>query len=375
MSYSVIHMQKMKMGAMKGIENHNERLKESQTNRDIDGGRTHLNYDLHRADDKRTYYMRVKDRISELNMPKAMRKDAVASVGFITTSDKAFFDRLSPDQTKKFFQASYDFLKDRYGERNVISSKVHLDERTPHMHTYVVPVTSDGRLSAKSIFTPAELKNLQSEYNKHMKANGFNLEKGENTRNHIEMAEFKKQTAYKELDQVESRVTDLKAREESITNQIDELEREREGIREGLKSLKNDFERVKDIRVGFDTVNAIEGKYGLLNRKSIKVNADEFEKLKDIAKKQYVLEDKVERLERDNGRLSQVSDAYSNQSRDIQQKNRQWDQESKKLNKELGTVEKYLTETNQVEQFQKFREEQEQMRKAMQNQVSNEWSR
>ena len=88
MSYAVIHMQKLKAGGIRGIENHNERLKTSRTNPDIDYERSHLNKDL-LAKDERTYYMRIKERIEELNLSKAIRKDAVMACGFICTSDRA----------------------------------------------------------------------------------------------------------------------------------------------------------------------------------------------------------------------------------------------------------------------------------------------
>ena len=41
--------------------------------------------------------------------------------GFICTSDKAFFEKLPQDQREKFFQESYKFLKDRYGEKNIVA--------------------------------------------------------------------------------------------------------------------------------------------------------------------------------------------------------------------------------------------------------------
>ena len=42
------------------------------------------------------------------------------------------------------------------GIENVINATVHMDEATPHMHLGIVPVTEDGRLSAKDIFTKTD---------------------------------------------------------------------------------------------------------------------------------------------------------------------------------------------------------------------------
>ncbi|NLH96319.1 MAG: hypothetical protein GX477_03140, partial [Clostridiaceae bacterium] len=46
--------------------------------------------------------------------------------------------RKQQDQQEKFFQESYKFLKDRYGEKNIVAATVHYDETTPHMHYYMV---------------------------------------------------------------------------------------------------------------------------------------------------------------------------------------------------------------------------------------------
>lgn len=197
MSYAVMHMQKLKAGGMRGIENHNERLKKSHTNPDINYDRSHLNQDL-TPGDNRTYYRRVKERIEELQLSKAVRKDAVVCTGFICTSDSEFFRSLSGPETERFFAASLAFLEMRYGKKNVIAATIHHDETTPHLHTYIVPVTQDGRLSAKDIFNQKELRSLQSDYHRTMQDAGFRLERGqmaeETQRKHLSTQELKKET-------------------------------------------------------------------------------------------------------------------------------------------------------------------------------------
>lgn len=37
---------------------------------------------------------------------------------------------------------------------------VHMDEKTPHMHFLHIPITREGRLSAKTIYTRESLKKL-----------------------------------------------------------------------------------------------------------------------------------------------------------------------------------------------------------------------
>ena len=56
----------------------------------------------------------------------------------------------------------YDFCSREFGEGNIVSFIVHCDELNPHAHCVVVPITPDGRLSAKDLFggkTIADAKN------------------------------------------------------------------------------------------------------------------------------------------------------------------------------------------------------------------------
>lgn len=50
----------------------------------------------------------------------------------------------------------YNVLARRYGEENIISFVVHLDETTPHIHANLLPITDDGKLSFKKVFCGAD---------------------------------------------------------------------------------------------------------------------------------------------------------------------------------------------------------------------------
>ena len=51
---------------------------------------------------------------------------------YIITSDKAFFDTIGEDETKRYFETAYKFVCEykNLGE----SAKVHMDDKNPHMH-------------------------------------------------------------------------------------------------------------------------------------------------------------------------------------------------------------------------------------------------
>lgn len=204
MSYAVVHMQKIKSPALKGMQIHHQRERESKTNPDIDEDRSEQNYDL-ANDENIDFTKRVNEIIeSQKTGTRKTRKDAVLVNELLITSDKDFFERLEPAEQDRFFEESYELLAERYGVQNIAYAKVHKDEKTPHLHLGVVPMR-DGRLQGKNVFNRQELLWLQDKFPEHMRERGFELERGEkgSDRDHIEMARFKKQTLEKEIDSLD----------------------------------------------------------------------------------------------------------------------------------------------------------------------------
>ena len=177
MSYLVLHMDKFKRESLRGLQSHNQRERRSHSNPDIRHERSGSNYELHQPAVS-NYARAVQARIDALNLPKAIRKDAVVLCGLIVTSDLPFFARLSPEEQRRFFEESRNFLARFVGRENVISAMIHMDEKTPHMHFLHVPVTQDGRLNANAIYTRESLRRLQSEMPEYLQACGFRIERG-----------------------------------------------------------------------------------------------------------------------------------------------------------------------------------------------------
>lgn len=194
MSYAVARMQKMKSGNLGGAYRHNERIFENHSNKDIDPEKTHLNYELTDRDRSIPYDRQIKQYINDNKISKrALRKDAVLCNEWIITSDKAFFENMSPEQIKNFFETAKNFFAERYGNSNIAYAMVHLDESTPHMHLGLVPM-QNGKLSSKSLFgSRDQLKEIQEAFPKYLNEHGYNLQRGESDskKKHLETAEFK----------------------------------------------------------------------------------------------------------------------------------------------------------------------------------------
>ncbi len=250
MSYLVLHMDKFKKDAIRGIQSHNRRERESHSNPDIDYSRSVGNYDLHESASD-NYAQAIQNRIDDLLMVKAVRKDAVHLCGLIVSSDKSFFIRMGKEETRRFFEEAAAYLTDFVGRENVISAMVHMDEKTPHMHFLHVPVTQDGRLSANSIYTRASLKKLQTELPIYLQSRGFEIQRGVeqkpgSAKKHLDTREFKQQQEAmnnlilesEELAQSSRKILDaLEQREEELKKSLKEYERQAE---EAEKILQGD---------------------------------------------------------------------------------------------------------------------------------------
>ena len=250
MSTLVLHMSKFKKDAVRGIQSHNRRERESHSNPDIDYSRSAGNYDLHESTSD-SYAQAIQNRIDDLLMVKAVRKDAVHLCGLIVSSDKSFFTRIGKDETRRFFEEATTYLTDFVGKENVISAMVHMDEKTPHMHFLHVPVTPDGRLSANSIYTRASLKKLQTELPLYLQGRGFEIQRGVeqkpgSAKKHLDTREFKQQQEAlnnlilesEELAQSSRQILDaLEQREEELKKRIEMYEQQAE---EAEKILRED---------------------------------------------------------------------------------------------------------------------------------------
>ncbi|MDU2266888.1 MAG: MobV family relaxase [Clostridium celatum] len=203
MSYFACHVKKFKSNDVRGLQIHNQRESSNSKNNDIDSYRTILNYDLHNKD-KINYNQRIKEIIAKgYKGTKAIRKDATVMTSTIVTSDKLFFDKLSLKEQRRFFEEVYNFLKECYGEKNIVSAVVHMDETTPHMHLTAVPLTDDGKLSAKTIIDRKFLRHIQKAIPELLQSKGFDIERGVegSAKGHTDTNEYKKEQLKKLKDE------------------------------------------------------------------------------------------------------------------------------------------------------------------------------
>ena len=112
-------------------------------------------------------------------LEKVIRKDAVRAVGVLMSGSHDRMKEIEADD--KLFGswqvANYKLACREFGKENIVRFTVHRDEKTPHIHCVFVPITEDGRLSAKDYMKGrACMRQYQDRYGKEMAR--FGLERG-----------------------------------------------------------------------------------------------------------------------------------------------------------------------------------------------------
>jgi hypothetical protein len=176
MPYAICRVAKIKTaqaGAAKTA--HNYRQRETPN---ADTERKPMNHEYINTAE-RNYWELATERIQEAGAK--VRHDSVRGVEVLLTASPEAFKRQADGSSNdwhesKWAEANIAFLKGKFGEQNVVSCTLHQDELTPHFHAVVVPLTADGRLSAKDVFNPKTLRALQTDYAEAMKP--FGMERG-----------------------------------------------------------------------------------------------------------------------------------------------------------------------------------------------------
>lgn len=284
MSYSIIRVEKIKSSVnTTGIQKHVQRENNNYSNEDIQQELTQENYDLVN-EEPINFNDEIEKKIEErYTVNRAIRKDAVKHIDGIVTTDKDYFDDLTLEQTRDYFNDSLDFIKDEYGEDNILYATVHMDEATPHMHFGVVPITDDGRLSAKQMLgNKKAFTDFQNRYNEHMNCKGYNLERGESKHitgaKHEEMNTYKQKTNYhkQEMERQQKEVELLKDKKQSIEKEmnekitsskvhIDDLQNKYKELGEMYQKDKERLE--KPLNVEYEQETKVEG--GLFNKEEV----------------------------------------------------------------------------------------------------------
>lgn len=283
MSYAICRIQKI--GGAKdiaGIQIHNRRERNhSNSNPDINHSLSKLNFNFPSPEGT---FNEIVDNIIKNNYQgkKAIRKDAVRMCEVIFTSDNAFFNT-NPNNAVKYFEACYNWALNRFGKNNLVSATVHMDERTPHMHFDFVPMTSDGRLSAKTVIGDKKaLQQLQDDFYEQV-GKRFGLKRGErrdingenDKRFHYDTPEFKNKTHYEKVEKTSAAI--IKDINKCLKIQPNNIKFHKNNVsvtKEEYKNINNTLKNIKDFLKDYPDILEIIQSYNL-NKKQVVKNRTE----------------------------------------------------------------------------------------------------
>ena len=194
--YAIMRFAKYKGPEITNIEAHNERRKEKYaSNPDVDQSRS--KYNFHLVEPSQQYRVEAERQISAAGC--RTRTDSIRVVEVLFTATPDFFKEKNRAEVKAFFTEVLRFFEKQQAKETILSAVVHMDEKTPHMHLSFVPLTADGRLSAKDIVgNKKKLTWWQDKFWEHMVQKYPDLERGESAsqtgRDHIPPRIFKEMT-------------------------------------------------------------------------------------------------------------------------------------------------------------------------------------
>lgn len=148
----------------------------------------------------------------------------------------------------------YQFCCEEFGEDNIMSFIVHLDELNPHAHCVIVPITKDGRLSAKDLIggkdiNSARMRMKQLHDRLAIVNEKYGLERGEDIREtgaqHKSSETYRRELA-EECQSLEQSIRHKRSALGELQRQIDLAERRIKGLQTMVTNLEAAERQKKD---------------------------------------------------------------------------------------------------------------------------------
>lgn len=247
------HVAKVKAQAVSNMVGHYNREAERRgfERGNIDPARTAGNYAIG-AESTDELAALVRGRVAEAAESheeaagRALRKDANVLMDWVVTAPQD----CPEGKEREFFNATVEFVRERYGRENVPGGFVHVDESRQHAHIPVVPVR-DGKLQASKVVNRADLQTFHRDLGAYVDAAlGCHVSIELNEEKHIEKAmnrldQGEMKLAAKRLERLQQEGKDVEGRigklEEAIAAERDRVSSEAAAV-EAFRSSDYDWE-------------------------------------------------------------------------------------------------------------------------------------
>lgn len=258
--FYVMRIEKRKKQDISGIQRENNRTAAEYNNK-VNTTQSGLNVPLIQSNNW------TQDIRAEIKRAGARtRSNSVIALDTLYTASPSFFEGKTREQTEDFFRDCLQFHQQQFG--HIISAVIHYDETTPHLHIVSVPLTADGRLSAREIVgNKQNLSRLQDDFFEQV-GRDYGLERGtrsdgQEKRKHIsasehELREIKQAIAKgkEELEAIEHSEKTARTRAQTarrtateLQKEVEQLQADRQWQHNSLKKLVGACsERSKELR-------------------------------------------------------------------------------------------------------------------------------
>lgn len=161
----------------------------------------------------------------------------------IYTASANFFQGKTNAENDKFFQDCLKFHENHFG--HIISAVVHYDETTPHLHVISVPLTKDGRLSARDVIgNKAKMSKTQDAFFEQV-GRGYGLERGihmdgQEKKQHISAQEHELREIKQEIAREKEHLEAIEHSEETARTRAQEYRRTAAKLQKEVEQLQEE---------------------------------------------------------------------------------------------------------------------------------------
>ena len=246
MGYAVLHLEKAKETDSR-MSAHIERTVHPKN---ADRTRTHLNRELVQfPEGVRNRTQAIAHRIETAGIRRKVSANQVKAIRILLTgSNKDMKQMEAEGRIEDWCNDSLKWIRETYGEQNLVSAVLHMDEKTPHIHATVIPIVTgerrkagqeeqngkkkyrkknpqDVRLCADDVMARHRLKHYQDTYAQAM--NKYGLQRGVDgsLARHISTMQYYKQLV-EQQDSLQENIENLLGLEEEAMKKLKQVKEE-----------------------------------------------------------------------------------------------------------------------------------------------------
>lgn len=164
MSYTVLHLEKAK-GNDSGMSAHIERTIHPKN---ADVSRSHLNKEMIAYPEGiKNRTSAIQYRLDNANLKRKIGTNQVRAIRIMLSGTHETMKEIEKnEQLGKWCKDNLHWLKETFGEENLVSAVLHMDEKTPHIHATIIPIVTGERRKAKKDNNPQIYKKKNSNANR-----------------------------------------------------------------------------------------------------------------------------------------------------------------------------------------------------------------